>query len=90
MNEDRFTRVLTFLRQLEDAKLHFRLERYREDAISVQVDVPGERWEVDFLNDGSVDVERFKSDGEIYDESAFAELFTKFGETDALTAEAKK
>ncbi len=85
MNQDRFARILAFLHQLEDAKIHFSLDRYREDAISVHIDVPGERWEVDFLDDGSVDVERFKSDGEIYDEAAFEELFSKFSDTEPIT-----
>ena len=44
----------------------------------VLVTVPGERWEVEFLADGSVEVERFISDGEIYGEDILGELFTKY------------
>jgi hypothetical protein len=44
----------------------------------VLVTVPGERWEVEFLVDGSVEVERFISDGEIYGEDTLGELFMKY------------
>jgi hypothetical protein len=43
----------------------------------VQIAVPGERWEVEFLNDGSVDVEIFRSDGQIHDSTALAQLIQK-------------
>jgi len=36
--------------------------------------VPGERWEVEFLADGSVDVEHFVSDGQIYSDAMLDEL----------------
>ena len=53
---------------------------YREGAISVVVRVPGEYWEVDFLEDGDVDVERFVSSGAIEEESALDELFARFSD----------
>jgi hypothetical protein len=80
MNADRFDRLLAFLRRLDEAKIHYTLANYRDDAISVEVYIPGEHWEVDFLDDGSVDVERFRSNGEIYDESMLEELFTLWSE----------
>jgi len=80
MTQDHFGKLLNFLRDLKRAKIHFELAHYRDDAVSVQVAVPGERWEVDFLEDGDVDVERFVSNGHIDDESAFAELFAKFSD----------
>ena len=75
MSANCIDRLLQFLRRLEDAKIDYRLDNYREDAISVLIAVPGERWEVDFLKDGSVDVERFRSNGHIYDESILDKLF---------------
>ena len=53
---------------LERGKIHYTLQSCRDEAIMVLVTVPGERWEVEFLADGSVEVERFISDGEIYGE----------------------
>ena len=49
----------------------------------VCVTVPGERWEIEFLADGSVEVERFISESEIYGEDILGALFTRllcFGE----------
>ena len=80
MNADRFDRLLAFIRRLEGARICYQVASNRDDAISVIVTVPGQRWEVDFLADGAVDVERFVSTGEIDDESALDELFAKFSD----------
>ena len=56
------------------------LQSCRDEAIMVLVTMPGERWEVEFLTDGSVEVERFVSDGEIYGEEILRELFTKYAD----------
>jgi len=45
----------------------------------VIVTVPGQRWEVEFLEDGRVDVEKFVSDGTISDEGELRRLFDEFG-----------
>ncbi len=75
MSQDRFEKLLAFLRRLEDAKISHQLADYREEAVSVIVRAPGEYWEVDFLEDGEVEVERFRSNGHIDEESALTELF---------------
>lgn len=49
---------------LDAAAIHYTVARYREDAVSIRATVPGERWEIDVLEDGEVDFERFVSDGE--------------------------
>jgi hypothetical protein len=41
----------------------------------VNVAVAGERWEVEFFEDGSVEVERFVSSGGINGEEVFSDLF---------------
>jgi hypothetical protein len=56
-------KLLDFLDELERRKIYFRLERERSEAIMVRVDVPGERWEVEFFADGEVEVEMFHSSG---------------------------
>jgi len=78
MKQDTFTRLTAFLQSLERGKIHYTLQSCRDEAIMVLVTVPGERWEVEFLADGSVEVERFISDGEIYGEDTLGELFTKY------------
>jgi hypothetical protein len=86
MKTDRFDCLITFLRQLDEAGIHYELDHYREDAVSVRVSVPGERWEVDFLQDGGVDVERFRSDGSIGDESLLDDLFARFSDKEPVTS----
>jgi hypothetical protein len=54
--------LLEFLCRLEAAGIHYHLGHYRE-SINVQVTVPGERWEVEFFADGTVEVEVFISSG---------------------------
>jgi hypothetical protein len=85
MNADPFTKLMALLRRLEQAHIHHELTRYRDETISVRITVPGERWEVDFLVDGSVDVERFVSDGRIDAETALAELFARFSDEEPAT-----
>jgi hypothetical protein len=81
MNTSPFTKLLEFTAKLEAARIAYRLEAYREGAISVTVAIPGEHWEIDFLDDGSVDVECFRSDGVIHDESMFEELFAVYADS---------
>ena len=78
MKQDTFTHLTLFLQSLERGKIHYMLQSCRDEAIMVCVTVPGERWEVEFLADGSVEIERFISDGEIYGEDILAELFAKY------------
>lgn len=61
--------VFNFIRELEKEKIFYRIRANIHDlgdALCLEIMVPGEIWEVDFLDDGTVDVEIFKSDGEIY------------------------
>jgi hypothetical protein len=54
--------LFQFLARLEGAKIHFNLGRFR-DSVAVLIDVPGEHWEVEFFEDGHVEVEVFRSSG---------------------------
>jgi hypothetical protein len=54
-------RLLSFLDELDQRKIYFQLERHRDEAIMVRVDVPGECWEIEFFADGEIEVEVFKS-----------------------------
>src|SRR5438034_737788 len=60
---DPYRRLMKIIRALEEARIHFNVTRYRRDAVSIQATVPGERWEIDVLEDGSVEFERFVSAG---------------------------
>lgn len=65
---------------LRREKIHYRVRDDREGAVSVDVTVPGERWEIDMLADGSVEIEVFKSDGAIHDDSKLKDLFRRFSD----------
>ena len=56
--------LLEFLDRLDQANIHYVLGHYRE-SINVQVTVPGQRWEVEFFADGTVEIEIFVSDGAV-------------------------
>jgi hypothetical protein len=73
-SEPMFSRLLDFLRKLRQQKIAFDLRNSRDDAIMVEINVPGERWEVEFLEDGEIEVEVFRSGGEIRDEGILEKL----------------
>ena len=66
------------LEKLRCAKIRHWIRDDREGALSIDVAVPGERWEIDLLADGRVEIEVFKSDGSIHDEARLEELFRRF------------
>jgi hypothetical protein len=86
MNANPFDRLLAFLERLDKARISYRLEHQREGALRVLAHAPGEYWEIDFLNDGTVDIERFRSDGGIYDEPVLEELFALWAEPETPEA----
>jgi hypothetical protein len=50
----------------------------KEDAITIEVAVPGQRWEIDCYPDGNIEVEVFKSDGSIRGRNDIDELLRDF------------
>lgn len=80
MNTNQFDRLLGFLRRLDEAKIKYQLQNHREGALTVVAFAPGEYWEIDFLAEGSVEVERFRSDGRVHNESVLEELFALWAE----------
>ena len=70
--------MIDLMNRLREASIYCSVRSTRNDSISVDVSVPGQRWEVDFLSDGTVEIEIFVSDGNIYDGSKLDELFLKF------------
>jgi len=68
-----------FLARLDGDKVPYRLDHCRPDAVLVSVALPGQRWEIEFLDDGSVDVERFRSDGSIAGPEVLDEFFERLG-----------
>ena len=56
-----FDRLLDFLNRLDEAHIFYVLGHTRPDSVMVDIALPGQRWEVEFMADGSVDVERYES-----------------------------
>ena len=73
----KLSKLTGFLDRLDAADIHYTLASVTEGTISVGVTVPGERWEVEFDGDGGVEVEVFKSDGEVSGLTATDELFER-------------
>src|SRR5437870_5459593 len=76
--KDAYREFMTLLRRLDKARIHYELRRHSDDAIQIFADVPGERWEIEFVDYGDevhIEIERFRSDGVISDESVVGELF---------------
>jgi hypothetical protein len=70
--------VLAFLERLKSAHIHYSLADPTEGAIMVLIAVPGERWEVEFHQDGRVGVERFTSAGGVTGGDQLEDLFRRF------------
>jgi hypothetical protein len=88
MSQNPFDKLVACLNELEQAGIHYQLMHARDGVIMVTGAVPGERWEIEFLTDGSVEVERFVSEGEIRGEEAIEELFALYSEPESGGAEA--
>lgn len=74
-------KLLAFLERLEQARIWYRLEHIRE-SVMVTVAIPGEFWEVEFFEDGHVEVERYVSPGNIEGEDVLERLFAEAAEED--------
>jgi hypothetical protein len=78
--QDNLGKLLSFLVRLKEVHISYTLKQIREEAVMVLIHVPGQYWEVEFFEDGSVEIEIFKSDGEIYDEKMLDQLFDEFSD----------
>jgi len=74
---DPYRRLMKIIHALEAARIHFTVTRYRRDAISVLATVPGERWEIDVLEDGEVEFERFLSKGGVGGKAEFKQAIAR-------------
>ena len=76
---DAFKCLLDFLAKLDERKIYYRLSKIR-DSILVEIVVPGQRWEVEFMADGDIEVEKFLSDGTIWDCTEMESLLKDFSD----------
>lgn len=73
------TELIDLLERLEENGIAYRLEHNRPESVTVVVSVPGEIWEIEFLRDGDIEIEKFISDGSIHREEAIEVLLNQHG-----------
>jgi len=76
---DGLKRLIEFLDKLDEVGIYYRLNKIR-DSILVEIAVPGQRWEVEFMEDGSIEIEKFMTQIKIYDEQELEVLFRDFSD----------
>ena len=70
---DSLNAFVNFIEKLENNKIYYRLNKTRDNAVMVDVAVPGQRWEIEFNTYGEhssyvIEIEKFISEGIIYGE----------------------
>ncbi len=73
--KNQFHELIAFLERLDEAEIHYTMEHSRDNAIQVTAFAPGEYWEIEFIEDEGIEIERFRSNGEIYEVAVLEELF---------------
>jgi len=72
-----FGRLLDFLNRLDEANIYYTLGHTRPESVMVDISLPGWRWEVEFMSDGSVEIERYESVAGVENDPEFLkDLFT--------------
>lgn len=71
---------VSLLNELEERKINYKLDKVREEAVMIEIAVPGQRWEVEVLADGSVEIEKFVSEPNMYDANELEVLFKQFSD----------
>jgi hypothetical protein len=72
--------LINFLNKLENNNIFYKLNKVRNDAIMVEIAVPGQRWEIEFMADGTIEIEKFIGDGNFYDGQEIEVLFKDFSD----------
>jgi hypothetical protein len=68
------SKAAEFCRELDRRRIAYELQIVRDEALMMSVPLPGERWEIEFFDDGRIELERFISQGVAEAPSALAEL----------------
>jgi hypothetical protein len=76
-----FGRLLAFLKRLDQAGAWYRLGHMGTDSVMVEVALPGWRWEVEFMADGPVEIERYQSVGGVADQPQLLKRSSPTSET---------
>jgi len=76
---------IALLEKLDEKKIYYRLSKTRDYTITIEVSVPGQRWEIEYntygeKSGGSIEIEKFISNGTIYGEEEIETLFRDFSD----------
>ena len=69
-----------FLNMLDKRKIYYQLNKIRPDGIMIEVAVPGQRWEIEYMEDGTIEIEKFISDGSFYGAEELNILLDQFSD----------
>jgi hypothetical protein len=61
--ENSVNRALRFCEQLIARRIRYDMDIVRDGAVMITVAVPGELWEIEFMSEGTVELERYESLG---------------------------
>jgi hypothetical protein len=87
MKTNKFSQLLALLERLDRAKIPYPMRHSREDAVMIVAFAPEEYWEIEFLEDDEVEIERYRSNGHIDDASVLEELFALWSDDDVSLAQ---
>src|SRR5581483_9929737 len=73
-----FAKLMEIIRSLKAARIHFEVRYHRYDGITIEANLPGERWEIDVLEDGDVDFERFVTAGGVHGEEEMRQAIARW------------
>ena len=76
---------IQLLEKLEEKNIHYKLNKTRNDCITIEASVPGQRWEIDYntygeTSGGVIEIEKFLSEGIIRGEEELEVLFRDFSD----------
>ncbi|MEM7032188.1 MAG: hypothetical protein AAF629_21735 [Chloroflexota bacterium] len=77
MSKPIFANLMEFLQKLEETDVYYALAHHHDEAIMVEVALNGERWEVEFIADGSIVADRFVRDDDLDEDEALKILHSK-------------
>ena len=71
----KLSKLTKFLDRLDKESIHYTLTSITEGAVTVGVGAPDQHWQIEFCEDGDIEVQVFESDGETRDFSSVKQLF---------------
>lgn len=65
------------IRLLEQERVHYRLDRHRDDAIMITATLVGQRIEIDVFEDGHIEYSRFSGNEDVEDDVPLLEALLR-------------